>query len=79
MTHPGGSTLASLDCEVYIRQLIQFRATHRRISMELYPGIRGISARSIRMFCSERGLHYYSRFTGSQVENAVEQALSQVQ
>ena len=82
MTHHGRSTLASLDCEVYIRQQIQSRATHGRISIELqqlYPGIRGISARSIRRFCSERGIHYSSRYTASQVENAVEQAVSQVQ
>ena len=82
MTHHGGSMLASLDCEIYIRQQIQSRATHRRISIELqqlYPGIRGISARSIRRFCSERRIHYSSRFTASQVENAVEQAVSQVQ
>ena len=82
MIHHGRSTLASLDCEVYIRQQIQSRATHGRISIELqqlYPGIRGISARSIRRFCSERGIHYSSRYTASQVENAVEQAVSQVQ
>lgn len=82
MIHHGGSMLASLDCEVYIRQQIQSRTTQRRISIELqqlYPGIRAISARRKRRFCSERGIHYSSRFTASHVENAEEQAVSQVQ
>ena len=81
MTLLGGSVLANLDCEDYICQRIQSGATHSRISIELqqlYPGIRGLSSRSVRRFCSERGIHYSSGFTNSQVENLVEQSVAQV-
>ena len=77
----GGSTLASLDCEDYIRQRIQSGATHSRISTELrqlHPEMQGLSSRSVRRFCSDRGIHYSSRYTSSQVEAVVEQSVSQV-
>ena len=75
------STLASLGCEDYIRNQVESGVSHNLIAAELqqlHPGVRGLSLRSVRRYCSERGIHYSSRLSSSQVEQCVEQSVSQV-
>ena len=77
----GCSTLAALNCENLIRRRVQSRVTYSQISLEmqqLYPGVRGLSSRSIRRFCSERRIHYSSQLSSAQVEELVEQSVAQV-
>ncbi len=83
MTGAGGSesVIAALDCEAFIHQRIRDGYTHRDVSSELaqaYPGMRGVSTRSVRRFCAEREIHYSGRLSHQQVGELVEQSVSQV-
>ena len=49
-------------------------ATYEVISMSLqwrYPSQRGLSARSVRRFCAEEGIHYRSHLSDGQLDRLV--------
>ena len=57
------------------------RLTHRQLSEELqnrFPGSRGCSIPSIKLFCSQRGIHKTSRLSNADVENVVADAIAKV-
>lgn len=75
------TTLEQLNCEDFIRDRIESKHTHQDIAAELqqmHPNTKGLSARSIRRFCAQKNIHFSSRLTESQVDQAVESAVAQV-
>ena len=56
------------------RLLFSERMTHEQIGADLrrrYPGLRGLSARSVRRFCSSEGLGKTSRLTSHELDKVV--------
>lgn len=73
--------LEELGCESLISSRVRHGKTHEQISLELqqlYPGSSGLSARSVRRFCSQRNIHWSSQLDESELDSVVEQAVSQV-
>ncbi len=57
-----------------IRSRVERGETHEVISMTLrhrYPGLLGISRRSVRRFCTRRGIHYRSRLSDQELDQIV--------
>jgi len=49
--------------ENFIAYMVYRGATHAAISrhyQDIYPGIRGLSVRSVRRYCKEKGIHLIS-------------------
>lgn len=68
--------------ETMVKQMVELhRQTHEKVSEELqkmFPGKRGLSSRSVRRFCSEKGIHSSSRLEQLQLSQAVANAISKV-
>ena len=61
--------------EMFIREKVEiYRETHIKISEELkrlYPGLRGLSAMSIRRFCISHHIHKTARLADYYVDRIV--------
>ena len=71
------------DIETQLRRKVQDeRKSYKMISMELknqYPHVpRGFSARSIRRFCDDQGIHATSRLTALQLDRVVASSVYKV-
>lgn len=66
----------------FIRNKVESeRKSYETVSDELRllnPSMRGLSARSIRRFCSEHNVHSSSRLTDVQIDRVVAESVSQV-
>lgn len=64
------------------RLVVDERKTHKYVSRELkriYPSVsRGLSERSVRRFCSEKGIHSTSRLDDGTLDAAVRRCVSRV-
>ena len=74
---------ATLDfADAFIRDRVSNNCTHHAIATELqqrYPSqARGLSARSVRRYCNNNGIHRSSRLTSGEVDDVVERAVSLV-
>ena len=71
----------NIDVE-YVRDLVENqKKTHEKVSsllQETYGGERGLSARSIRGFCSANGIHKQNRLSSDEFEKCTREAVSQV-
>ena len=68
-------------CVDYIKERVKNKGTHKEIAsdlQQLFPNSRGLSERSVRRFCSLKGIHYASRLSAPEVNEVVESAVSQV-
>ena len=75
------SGIESLNCVDYIKERVKNKGTHKEIAsdlQQLFPNSRGLSERSVRRFCSLKGIHYASRLSAPEVNEVVESAVSQV-
>ena len=73
--------LSELGCENFVRDRVIGGATHKEVAAELrrrYPGLSGLSDRSIRRFCCINQIHRSSRLCVQSLDEIVEQAVSQV-
>lgn len=67
--------------ETDIRQLVDRGVSHSEISERLqrqFPGDRGFSARSVRRFCQDHGIHYRSGLSDADLRLVVESAVREV-
>ena len=67
--------------DAFIRDRVSNNCSHATIAMELqqrFPSNRGLSARSVRRYCNVNGICRSSRLTPSEVDDAVETAVSLV-
>ena len=68
--------------EAFIRKKVEKeRWTHVKLSAflrESYPGMRGVSIRSMERFCSVKGIHKSSRLSKQQLDEAVSDAIAKV-
>ena len=74
-------SVIGLNCEGVIRDRVRSGYTHQAIASELqqfYPGLEGLSVRSVRQYCLENDIHYSSRLNDQEVDDLVEQAVFQV-
>ena len=63
----------------FAESFIRSSASYSAISVDLqqaFPSDRGFSARSVRRFCNDNGISRSSRLTSSEVDQAVERAVS---
>lgn len=69
-----------LGSEGFVRSRINGGATHQDIATELqmYYGLPGLSARSVRRFCASRHIHRSSQLSAQSVDEVVERAVAQV-
>ena len=75
------SAISRLNCGSIIKDRVDARFTHAAIALELqrrYPGESGLSARSVKRYCSDNNIHYSSCLNQEQVDELVEQAVFQV-
>ena len=75
------SAISRLNCASIIKDRVEARFTHAAIALELqrrYPGESGLSARSVKRYCSDNDIHYSSCLNQEQVDQLVEQAVFQV-
>lgn len=66
---------------MFIRDQIQNNCTYSAIAAQLqqrYPTARGLSARSVRRYCNDNNISRSSRLNSSEVDDAVERAVSAV-
>ena len=66
--------------EDFVRERISKGVTHSAISQELqqlYPGVRGLSERSVRRFCEERQILRRCPLTTEELEDCVAVAVSE--
>ena len=74
--------LDELALEELVKEKIENeRWTYKKLSthlQELYPGTKGISARSLRRFCSSRDIHRTSRLSEHEVDIVVSGAIAKV-
>ncbi len=72
----------SIGIEGYIREMVVVKKmTHENISdsiQQQYPGVRGLSSRSVRRFCHEHGIHSTSRLPQSDLIRVISSAVAQV-
>lgn len=68
--------------EDLVRDLVEQRSwTLSRVSDYLqhsYPGVRGLSLRSVERFCGTKGIHRTSRLGNDEVDRAVSNAVGMV-
>ena len=75
------STLDRLGVLPYVKRKVESGATHEAIVKELhrmYPGVRGISIRSLKRFCSSRDLHSTSRISDQDLDVLIAFAIGSV-
>ncbi len=77
------ATLEKIDgVAAFIRKNIESEhKSHKDVSDELqrqYPGLKGLSSRSIRRFCCKHGIHATSRLSSDALSRVVRSAVSQV-
>lgn len=75
------SLLEALNLLAFMQRRIQDGNTHKSIAEELrrlFPGVRGISARSVRRFCARHDLHATSRLSDSAVDVLVAYGIGKV-
>ena len=68
------SVMQRLNCDSFIRNRVSRGFTHQVIAAELqrvYPGLVGLSARSVMRYCSASTIHYSSRLNHQDVEELV--------
>ena len=84
---PGTTTMAFLSTIPGIETLLHRKVVVERKSFEIisrelqeaYPHItRGLASRSVRRFCSERGIHATSRLTDVSLDRVVATSVSKV-
>ena len=76
-----GSVISQMNLDSFIRDRVQNGYSHATIASELqliHPGIAGLSRRSVTRHCSLHNIHYASRLPREQLDDLVEQAVSQV-
>ena len=68
--------------ESLIREKVEKeRWTHDRLSdflQRAYPGVRGLSVRSLQRFCSEKGIHKTARISEQELDRVVADAVAKV-
>ena len=67
--------------ELIARGIIERRKTHKQISEELkclYPGVRGLSARSVRRFCENHNAHSSSMLSNADLDRVVSSSIAKV-
>ncbi|XP_062506210.1 uncharacterized protein LOC134196937 [Corticium candelabrum] len=67
--------------EDFVRKRVEEGNSHAVISEELqtmFPGLRGLSERSVRRFCTDRGLGRRCSLTKEELERRVSDAVSEV-
>ena len=76
------TTLELLSVEdVVARGVIERRKTHKQISdklKHLYPGVRGLSARSVRRYCAIHDIHSSSRLSSYDLDRVVSSSIGKV-
>ena len=75
------SAIKQLDLEDFIKDRVRTGCSHQTISSQLqqeYPGVVGLSTRSVTRFCSQNGIHYSSGLDSDQLDDLVEQSVSRV-
>lgn len=75
------ATLEELGCRGLVSDRVESGATHQQIAEELqhlYPNIPGLSSRSVRRFCLSNNIHWSSQLSITEVDQIVEQAVTQV-
>ena len=80
MSYPT-SVVERLNCETFIRDRVRNGQSHHLISLELqqmYPGLPGLSTRSVRRYCSSQNIHYSSRLNEQALLNLVEESVFRV-
>lgn len=73
--------LEGIGCKELVSDRVNSGYSHQQISAELkslYPGCPGLSVRSVRRFCSRKSIHWSSQLGESEIDEVVEQAVSQV-
>lgn len=73
--------LDELGLLAYIRKRIEDGNTHKVIAEDLrslFPGVRGISARSVRRFCATHDLHSTSRLSNNALDVLVAYGIGKV-
>lgn len=78
------ATLESMIPNVFslISGKVEQRKTHQQISdelMQLYPGVRGLSARSVRRFCDRHNIHSTSLLSNEDLDRVVLSSIAKVQ
>ena len=76
------SAISKLNCDSAIRDRVKAGLTHAAIAVELqqaHPGVTGLSARSVKRYCSDNDIHYSSGLNREQVDELVRRAVFQVQ
>lgn len=70
------------ELEDFIREKVEKEKwTYRKLSLylqQVYPSERGFSIRSLERFCSLKDIHRTQRLTGSELDNAVSEAIGKV-
>ena len=72
---PGSHALIS-------KRVKEERKSHKQISVELkglYPGVRGLSIRSVRRFCEKHDIHATSLLTNENLDRVVSSSIAKVQ
>ena len=67
---------------IIMRRVQQERKSHKQISEELkglYPGVRGLSMRSVRRFCEKHDIHTTSLLSNEDLDRAVSSSVAKVQ
>lgn len=75
------SAISRLNCGSIIKDRVEARFTHAAIALELqqqFPGVSGLSERSVKRYCSANNIHYSSCLNQERVDQLVEQAVFQV-
>ena len=76
------SVIGQLNCDSFIRDSVREGFTHAAIASQLqhsHPEVSsGLSARSVRRYCSVNDIHYSSRLSEGQLDGVVEQAVFRV-
>lgn len=65
----------------FVSRRVEERKTHKQISEELnrlYPGIRGLSARSVRRFCDHHDIHSASLLADEDLDRVVSSSIAKV-
>ena len=75
------SSISQLTCDAFIRGRIEDGFTYDAIAAELqhfYPGLVGLSSRSVRRYCSLNDISYSSRLSAEQLDQLVGRVVLQV-
>ena len=78
--------MSTLETIPGVHSLISKRVTEERKSLKqiseelkgLYPGVRGLSARSIRRFCDENNIHTTSLLSDEDLDRVVSSSIAKV-